>query len=94
MTNNDVANKVNERNQLIQQATRAAKFRGHDMGDWLNCGLNRAISNCRACGMQAVINTNPMPNDIDIGGRAVALNCTKEWRPNARNTNPVRTRPL
>jgi len=32
---------------------------------------------CKACGMCVQVNTHPSPNQIDIGGEAVALDCTK-----------------
>jgi hypothetical protein len=30
---------------------------------------------CRKCGMEARANARPMPNETDIAGEAVALNC-------------------
>lgn len=39
---------------------------------------------CVFCGMQVVINTHPMPNEVDIGGKAVALHCSGYLRPEER----------
>lgn len=38
-------------------------------------GRFRRHSKCRRCGMGVQILTHPAPNEIDIGGEAVALNC-------------------
>ena len=31
---------------------------------------------CKLCGREVQINTKPLPNEIDIGGEALALNCS------------------
>ena len=47
------------------------------MGKW-DSGTNKnvAYSRCKICGMEVSVNVKPMPNEIDIGGEAVALDCT------------------
>jgi hypothetical protein len=63
---------------LKHLAIEAAAFRGHEI-EWepLYKMLSRKIQNgkCRKCGMECQINTNPLPNEISIGGEAIALNC-------------------
>lgn len=64
--------------RLRQEAVEACKYRGHDMGrfhqaDFFKTTLRYA--RCRVCGKQVIINSHPAPNEIEIGGRAVALTC-------------------
>ena len=63
--------------QLKREATEACKQREHVMYRWFNFNLSEGIarSACVLCGKQVQVNTNPAPNDIEIGGEAVALNC-------------------
>lgn len=61
---------------LQREAERSCRFRGHDMESWARVGLEKAYSHCRDCGMQVAVDVNPLPNGIDISGRAVALHCT------------------
>ena len=68
--------KIEQRLKL--QALESCKFRGHDMKRFRQNSfyLNRHESSCKKCGMYVEINRQPMPNQIDIGGTAVALHCT------------------
>jgi hypothetical protein len=43
------------------------------MGEWYKD--TKRHSHCKVCGKTVTINSHPMPNEIDIGGEAVALNC-------------------
>jgi hypothetical protein len=66
--------------QLKKEALKSCKWRGHTMNrfkmhDFFNQTI--AYSNCKNCDCQVVVNIAPMPNQIDIGGEAVALNCNK-----------------
>ena len=40
---------------------------------------------CKDCGMCVYLDEDPTPNGIDIGGKAVALNCPK-LNPNYKET--------
>lgn len=65
---------------LRKEAEQAIQFRGHHivwMSPWH--GENRSTQEgiCQRCNKTVFINTNPLPNDIDIGGEAVALCCRK-----------------
>lgn len=63
--------------RLKKEALESCKFRGHEMGRFI--GDNKsAISHCKLCDRSVSVNTNPLPNDIDIGGEAVAL-CCEGW---------------
>lgn len=62
------------------EALQSAKFRGHKMGRFVNNFAGKkpathSTSKCVVCNMQLAVTTNPLPNDIEIGGEAVALNC-------------------
>lgn len=63
--------------RLKLEALEGCKFRGHDMGRFKRNRffLNRYYAYCRKCWMQVQINRQPMPDQIDIGGEAVASNC-------------------
>ena len=60
---------------LINQAIGSCEWRGHKMGDFEPIAQHIAVSCCKQCNMQVAINTHPLPNEIDIGGEAVALDC-------------------
>jgi len=63
--------------ELRNEATRAAEYyRGHQLGEWI-IGRYQASAHakCKLCGRTVTINTHPAPNQIDIAGEAVALDC-------------------
>lgn len=66
---------LNKMHKLRREATRAMEARGHRPGPWINSGLEKSFCNCRDCGAQAVVIKHPAPNEIEIGGRAVAVYC-------------------
>ena len=59
---------------LMRSATEACNTRGHRMRRWTGDEANRT-TDCRVCGMGVQVLLRPMPNEIDIGGKAVALDC-------------------
>ncbi len=59
---------------LIDRAMEACRFRGHDMGRWQET-LGGAYSCCQRCDAQVTVKVDPLPNNIDIGGSAVAMHC-------------------
>jgi hypothetical protein len=63
---------------LKRYAQSATAWRGHYLR-WHAPHHGEARSyqtaECVRCGKDVCINTLPMPNEIDIGGSAVALNC-------------------
>lgn len=66
--------------RLRQEAIASAGYRGHKMARctifYDGYGGIRATSVCKRCGMGLVVITKPNPNDIDISGEAIALNCS------------------
>ena len=72
--------------KLKKEARDACKRRGHDMKNFVGLFMrDRTIyrSKCKRCAMYVDVNTNPLPNQIDIGGTAVAMTCIK--RPECTN---------
>jgi len=68
--------------RLMASAHLSAKARRHEMVPFRHDktapdGGERYLSSCRNCDMQMCVKLNPAPNQIDIGGEAVAINCTR-----------------
>lgn len=61
---------------LKRSAQSATAWRGHKMS-WQHIAPGDAatFAVCRHCGMHVTCLTRPAPNEIDISGPAVALNC-------------------
>jgi hypothetical protein len=79
---------INLFRKLRREALGTCKLRGHRMNR-LEFHSERspkgaesdrvvAYCNCKDCGMQVNIHTHPQPDEVDIGGEAVALNCGPE----------------
>lgn len=63
---------------LKNEATDACHNRGHILGDWKDfISENNIIGHneCLHCNKGVQVMTHPMPNEIEIGGEAVALDC-------------------
>ncbi len=62
---------------LQQEALESCTHRGHQMTPFVK-GSNKRISFalCRDCGKGVYVDTQPMPNEIEVHGEAVATNCT------------------
>ena len=66
--------------KLINEARKSCKFRGHLMAPFSHTYRTCSHSMCKACGMSVWVITEPAPNEIDVGGPAVALHCPeREW---------------
>ena len=67
--------------ELKKEATETAICRGHAIV-WSSPihGERTSIQRgeCSNCGAGVQINMNPLPNDIDIGGVAIAVYCKKQ----------------
>lgn len=70
--------------ELKATAEESAKFRGHETIKWVTPwhGERASIQGgyCPVCGMMVQLITNPLPNQIDVGGEAVALGCKGKER--------------
>lgn len=56
--------------QLETEGRLSAEMRGHVLGRFID-----GMATCERCGRSVMVLTQPMPNEIDIGGAAVAVNC-------------------
>lgn len=64
---------------LKRRAQAATKYRGHRMRWGVVYGRANGPKSqhgqCRDCGASVSVHERPAPNDIDVGGLAVAVNC-------------------
>lgn len=65
--------------RLKTEALQAAQARGHSLGHFITTTgsdfRRTALAECSKCGAWVQVNTHPAPNQIDIGGPAVAIGC-------------------
>ncbi len=61
--------------KLKEQAIDSSKWRGHFMKPFVTYENKYYFSYCRYCDAYVQVTPKPLPNEIDIGGTAVALNC-------------------
>lgn len=61
--------------RLRLEALESCEFRGHKMSRFVSLHSWAKVADCKVCGMSVYINATPAPNDINIGGEAVALHC-------------------
>jgi hypothetical protein len=70
--------------RLRKEAKETAEgFRGHKLTTFtihkamFSDGRKKiiAIAECKKCGKYVVVRTHPLPNEIEIGGAALALGC-------------------
>ena len=59
--------------RLKKDATASAKFRGHNL-KW-----SGTLGTCKTCDKWVQVMVKPLPNDIEVGGTAVALNCENQY---------------
>jgi hypothetical protein len=62
---------------LMQEARETALYRGHNVKNWLVLGNDCYSLECKDCKMTCMVKENPLPNEIDLGGEILALNCVK-----------------
>ena len=64
--------------ELRKEALISTKHRGHLMR-WFRPYITNyralQLGECDQCGAYVALDTKPLPNGIDIGGKAVAVNC-------------------
>ena len=61
-------------NVLKCDAGYAAKQRGHVLSHWYG-DEKYAVATCVFCGACVSITAKPLPNEIEMGGGAVAVDC-------------------
>jgi hypothetical protein len=63
--------------ELMAEAKETAIYRGHNVKYWNVLGGDCYSLECKDCKMSVMVKENPLPNEINVGGEAVALNCVK-----------------
>jgi hypothetical protein len=58
-----------------KQAFESCAWREHDMSNFVKLSDRIFESKCRWCDAWVQVNVRPLPNQIEVGGPAVALNC-------------------
>ena len=61
--------------RLKKRALVSATLRSHKIGSFRQVAPGKHRSKCKQCDAQVTVIVNPMPNEIDVGGEMVALNC-------------------
>ena len=62
---------------LMQEARETALYRGHNVKNWDVLGEDCYSLECKDCKMTVMVKENPLPNEINVGGEAIALSCVK-----------------
>ena len=62
---------------LMEETKNAVLSRGHKVKNWLVLGNDCYALECFDCKKTVMIKENPLPNEIKVGGEAVAVNCVK-----------------
>lgn len=68
---------MNHLDELLREALAAARQRGHHLGTFVR-GQRGYRAVCAACGCQVTVIPNPLPNECQIMGEAVAVECNLE----------------
>ena len=88
--------KLDQLEKLEKSANQSAEWRGHRMSTFVptwtqndaDRGYFSATSMCMGCGMEMEVRTHPAPNQVDVSGEAVALNCTELTKDRPLYENP------
>ena len=80
MARNDIdwiIKKNKEANKLMEEALKSCEWREHIMSDFEqpDTRSSRWVAECEVCGKTVTVSPNPMPNQTNIMGEAVAVGC-------------------
>lgn len=64
--------------RLKQEARQAAEHRGHALGNFKQVG-SAYYAGCKNCNCGVWVTPKPAPNEIDVMGEAVALDCPHKF---------------
>jgi hypothetical protein len=80
--------------RLIREARKSMRARGHEPKPAIRYTTPGIASiYCAKCNMSVGIITKPLPNEIQIGGEAVARNCSCDVA-TAKSGRPITEQPL
>ena len=68
---------MTSRKALKVEAMESVIFRGHVVGGWEDMERS-SLADCLFCDAYVQVMPRPQPNEINIGGTAVALECQRE----------------
>lgn len=73
----DMGERMERFTRLRGEAARSAGFvRGHnELKGWESLGAFRAVASCLECNAEVVVIERPQPNETEIAGEAIAVNC-------------------
>jgi hypothetical protein len=81
-------NRITKLKRLKAKARDSASFRGHTLRRFLTTDYSVrlvAVSTCLHCNAFVSVNTSPRPNQTEIAGEAVALDCKNQIEKKAKN---------
>ena len=61
--------------KLKKEARQSATRRGHKLCPFNELSEGTVYAFCETCGKEVFVKEHPFPNEVDIDGEAVALNC-------------------
>lgn len=61
--------------QLQKRALRTCEERGHYMSAFTSLTDYSAVATCYTCKKEVHVTAKPRPNEVEVAGEAVALNC-------------------
>jgi hypothetical protein len=62
---------------LMEETKNTVLSRGHNVKKWLVLGNDCYAMECADSKKSVMIKEHPLPNEIKVGGEAVAVNCVK-----------------
>jgi len=68
---------MKKENALKKEGNKSAIFRGHNMTKFKKDG-RLFESTCKNCGAMLWVIINPAPNEINLCGSAISINCNKK----------------
>lgn len=61
--------------KLRSEGKRFAEMRGHKVCRFVSLSPTRSVASCLKCDSEVYVNASPAPNEIDLSGQALALDC-------------------
>ena len=62
---------------LMEETKNTVLSRGHNVKYWNVLGGDCYSLECKDCKMTVMVKEHPLPNEINVGGEAIALSCVK-----------------
>ena len=62
---------------LMAEAKRTAEFRNHSLSNFQILSETRFLAKCKVCSKEVSVCLDPQPNEIEISGEVLAIDCQK-----------------